>query len=86
LLVEPGFFRTDLLTAGSTTYAQQSIEDLAERTRKSVAGWNSTDGKQGGDPAKLAQALVQLAALEEPPARFAAAHHELSSSLAHDQA
>jgi hypothetical protein len=30
------------------------------------------NGKQGGDPAKLAAALVQLAALDEPPLRFAA--------------
>jgi hypothetical protein len=30
------------------------------------------DRKQGGDPAKLAAALVQLTALEQPPARFAA--------------
>ena len=30
------------------------------------------DGKQGGDPGKLAEALVQLAGLEEPPVRFAA--------------
>jgi hypothetical protein len=30
------------------------------------------DGKQTGDPAKLAEALVKLVALEEPPARFAA--------------
>jgi hypothetical protein len=30
------------------------------------------NGKQGGDPAKLANAIVQLAGLKEPPARFAA--------------
>lgn len=30
------------------------------------------DGKQGGDPAKLAAAIVKLAALDEPPVRFAA--------------
>ena len=30
------------------------------------------DGKQGGDPARLADALVKLVALEDPPARFAA--------------
>ena len=30
------------------------------------------DGKQGGDPAKLAKALVMLVGLKEPPARFAA--------------
>jgi NAD(P)-dependent dehydrogenase (short-subunit alcohol dehydrogenase family) len=72
MLVEPGFFRTDLLTAGSTTYATPSIEDYAERTRETVAAWRSMDGKQGGDPARLADAIVQLARLEEPPARFAA--------------
>ena len=39
---------------------------------QTVAAWSGMNGKQGGDPAKLADALVQLAALEEPPARFAA--------------
>jgi NAD(P)-dependent dehydrogenase (short-subunit alcohol dehydrogenase family) len=72
MLVEPGFFRTELLTTESTTYAKPSIDDYAERTRETVAAWNSMDGKQGGDPAKLASALVQLAGLKEPPARFAA--------------
>lgn len=72
MLVEPGFFRTDLLTPGSTTYAPATIDDYAERTRETVAAWNGMDGKQGGDPAKLARALVQLAGLDEPPARFAA--------------
>jgi len=72
MLVEPGFFRTELLTNDSTTYAQPTIDDYAERTREIVAAWKSMDGKQGGDPAKLADALVKLVALEEPPARFAA--------------
>ena len=30
------------------------------------------NGKQGGDPAKLAKALVTLVGLKEPPTRFAA--------------
>jgi NAD(P)-dependent dehydrogenase (short-subunit alcohol dehydrogenase family) len=72
MLVEPGFFRTELLTPQSTRYAEPSIEDYAERTRATVAGWQSMDGKQGGDPAKLAGALVQLVAHDEPPLRFAA--------------
>src|SRR5580765_4383676 len=72
MLVEPGFFRTELLTNDSTTYAEPTIDDYAERTRQIVAAWKSMDGKQGGDPAKLAEALVTLAALEEPPTRFAA--------------
>lgn len=72
MLVELGFFRTELLTADSTTYAQPSIDDYAERTRETVTAWSGMDGKQGGDPAKLADAIVQLAGLNEPPARFAA--------------
>ena len=72
LLVEPGFFRTELLTPRSTSFAEPSIEDYADRTRATVDAWRSMDGKQGGDPAKLADALVQLVALDEPPLRFAA--------------
>ncbi|MFL6044588.1 MAG: SDR family oxidoreductase [Propionibacteriaceae bacterium] len=72
MLVEPGFFRTELLTPESTKYAASSIEDYAERTEQTVTAWKGMNGQQGGDPAKLADALVQLAGLEEPPLRFAA--------------
>ncbi len=72
MLVEPGFFRTELLTPESTQYAGSSIEDYAERTEQTVAGWKSMNGLQSGDPAKLAGALVQLASQDEPPLRFAA--------------
>jgi NAD(P)-dependent dehydrogenase (short-subunit alcohol dehydrogenase family) len=72
MVVEPGFFRTELLTPESTTYAPPAIDDYAERTRQTVAAWTAMDGRQGGDPAKLAEALVTLAALDEPPLRFAA--------------
>jgi NAD(P)-dependent dehydrogenase (short-subunit alcohol dehydrogenase family) len=72
MLVEPGFFRTGLLGAASTTYAAPSIDDYSERTKEIVAAWSSMDGKQGGDPAKLAAALVQLAGIDNPPLRFAA--------------
>jgi NAD(P)-dependent dehydrogenase (short-subunit alcohol dehydrogenase family) len=72
MLVEPGFFRTELLTTDSTTYAHPTIPDYAAQTKEIVEAWKSMDGKQGGDPARLANALVQLVALKEPPARFAA--------------
>jgi NAD(P)-dependent dehydrogenase (short-subunit alcohol dehydrogenase family) len=72
MLVEPGFFRTELLIPESTKYAESSIEDYAERTKQTVTAWKSMNGQQGGDPAKLANALVQLASREEPPLRFAA--------------
>jgi NAD(P)-dependent dehydrogenase (short-subunit alcohol dehydrogenase family) len=72
MIVEPGFFRTELLTPESTSYAASTIEDYAERTRQTVTAWKGMNGLQGGDPAKLADALIQLAELDEPPLRFAA--------------
>ena len=72
MLIEPGFFRTELLTPQSTQYAEPSIGDYAERTKQTIEAWQSMDGQQGGDLAKLANALVELAALEKPPVRFAA--------------
>jgi NAD(P)-dependent dehydrogenase (short-subunit alcohol dehydrogenase family) len=72
MVVEPGFFRTELLTPESTSYAEPSVDDYAERTKQTVAAWNAMNGLQGGDPAKLATALVQLASSAEPPLRWAA--------------
>ena len=72
MLVEPGFFRTELLTPESTKYAEPSIDDYAEKTRQTVTAWKGMNGLQGGDPAKLAKALVQLASQDEPPLRWAA--------------
>ena len=72
MLVEPGFFRTELLTPESTKYANASIADYAERTAQTVTAWKSMNGQQGGDPAKLADALLQLADQSEPPLRFPA--------------
>jgi len=72
MLVEPGFFRTELLTPESTTYAEPSIDDYAERTEQTITAWKAMNGRQGGDRAKLAGALVQLASQEEPPLRWVA--------------
>ncbi|MDQ1661987.1 MAG: hypothetical protein QOJ68_1967, partial [Blastococcus sp.] len=54
ITVEPGFFRTELLTPESTKYASTSIDDYAERSEQTVAAWQRMNGQQGGDPAKLA--------------------------------
>jgi NAD(P)-dependent dehydrogenase (short-subunit alcohol dehydrogenase family) len=79
MLVEPGFFRTELLSPESTKYAESSIEDYAERTEQTVTAWQSMNGRQGGDPAKLADALVRLAAQDEPPLRFPAGADAVST-------
>ncbi len=72
MLVEPGYFRTALLTEESTKYPEPSIEDYAEKTRATVTAWKGMNGMQPGDPAKLAKALIQLASNAEPPLRWIA--------------
>jgi len=72
MLVEPGFFRTELLTEESTNYPEPSIDDYAEKTKQTITAWKGMSGLQGGDPAKLAKALIQLASQDEPPSRWAA--------------
>ena len=72
MLVEPGFFRTELLTPESTRYAEPSIDDYGERTQQTIDAWNSMNGRQTGDPAKLAAALVTLAQQHDPPQRWVA--------------
>jgi NAD(P)-dependent dehydrogenase (short-subunit alcohol dehydrogenase family) len=72
IIVEPGFFRTELLQPESTTFAELSIDDYAERTAQTIPTWHAMNGRQAGDPAKLARALVQLADSEDPPLRWVA--------------
>jgi NAD(P)-dependent dehydrogenase (short-subunit alcohol dehydrogenase family) len=71
-VVNPGFFRTELLTNESTNYAPPSIDDYAERGAEQREWWTAQNGQQGGDPAKLAQALITIADEENPPRRFIA--------------
>jgi len=72
MIVEPGFFRTELLQPESTTFAELSIDDYAERTAETIPAWQAMNGRQAGDPAKLARALVELADGDEPPLRWVA--------------
>ncbi len=78
-IVNPGYFRTELLTPESTTYAPPSIDDYADRRDVLVAAWNDTNGKQPGDPVKLAQALVAVANEQPPLRRFIAGADSIAS-------
>jgi NAD(P)-dependent dehydrogenase (short-subunit alcohol dehydrogenase family) len=71
-IVEPGFFRTGLLTPASTIWAEDSIDDYAAKNAELRPFWKSMNGKQGGDPAKLAAALIKIANENEPPKRWLA--------------
>jgi NAD(P)-dependent dehydrogenase (short-subunit alcohol dehydrogenase family) len=72
MIVEPGFFRTDLLEPASTAWAELSIDDYAERTAQTKPAWQSMSGRQSNDPAKLARALVSLVDSGQPPLRWVA--------------
>jgi NAD(P)-dependent dehydrogenase (short-subunit alcohol dehydrogenase family) len=72
MIVEPGYFRTELLQPESTTFAELSVDDYAQRTAQIIPAWQAMNGKQPGDPAKLAKALIQLADSEDPPLRWLA--------------
>src|SRR4051794_30789673 len=71
-VVNPGFFRTELLTEDSTSYAPASIGDYAERNAAQREFWTGMNGQQAGDPDKLADALLTLTKEPRPPLRFIA--------------
>jgi len=73
MAVEPGFFRTELLVEGaSTIWPELDIEEYAELTAQTIEAWKSMNGLQGGDPKKLADALVTLSDAGDLPLRFLA--------------
>ena len=71
-IVEPGYFRTELLVDGSSIWPELSIDDYAERTAQTIAAMKGMNGAQPGDPAKLAAGLVTLTDSPEPPRRWVA--------------
>ena len=71
-LVNPGFFRTQLISDRSMTFGSLSIPDYEERRKQQQAWWTSQSGQQAGDPAKLARGLVQIARQSPPPRRWVA--------------
>jgi len=72
IVVNPGFFRTELLTEESTNFASHPIEDYNDRRAQQMQFWKGYNGQQSGDPAKLAQALITISSVEKPPRRFIA--------------
>lgn len=70
-MLEPGYFRTELLSDASLCLATRELADYDAITgpmRRQIAGAN---GKQPGDPAKLVQAVRHIVAAENPPLRLA---------------
>jgi NAD(P)-dependent dehydrogenase (short-subunit alcohol dehydrogenase family) len=68
--VEPGYFRTNFLSAQSLNSTAERIDDYAETVGKMRMFAAAANGHQPGDPDRLAQAIVQLAATRDPPRRL----------------
>jgi NAD(P)-dependent dehydrogenase (short-subunit alcohol dehydrogenase family) len=79
-IVNPGFFRTELLTDQSTRYAEPSIADYDDRRGPLIESWKAMNGKQSGDPAKLARALITISEQEPPPQRFIAGEDAIATA------
>src|SRR5690349_24540571 len=67
-IVEPGGFRTDF--AGSSTQLSEGRPEYDSTVGAAVRFQRSYNGKQPGDPAKAAAALLRVASLSEPPLRL----------------
>ena len=77
-IVEPGYFRTELLAPEALQYAAKEIDDYAQTAGAVRRAVPATHGKQAGDPRKLALALVQIVNSSEPPLRFLAGSDAVS--------
>jgi len=77
-VVEPGFFRTDLLDARNVRWADAAIEDYAAEG-KAEDMWSPYAGTQPNDPAKLGGALVKIANMQNPPKVFVAGSDALDT-------
>ncbi len=71
-IIEPGPFRTDFLKPESLRFGQSRISDYDDRRVQLRAGLAARNGRQPGDPSKLADAILRLANEAEPPMRFLA--------------
>ncbi|RWP57834.1 SDR family NAD(P)-dependent oxidoreductase [Mesorhizobium sp.] len=79
--VAPGFFRTDLLDDQNARYGSSTIDDYAaEGSAKAM--WSGYNGKQQGDPAKLGDALVKIAGMDNPPKQFLAGSDAVTATRA----
>jgi hypothetical protein len=76
-VVEPGFFRTNLLDHRNVCYAKNLIADHAGEG-STAEMWSPYHGTQPGNPAKLGEVLVKIVAMENPPQLFVAGNDALA--------
>jgi len=67
-VIEPGGFRTDF--AGSSTAIYEGRPEYAETVGAMAEYQRNYNGRQPGDPAKAAAAVLHIASLDTPPLRL----------------
>ena len=77
-VVEPGFFRTDLLDPANAQWPSSRIDDYAATEQGAQEMWSPYAGRQPGDPDKLGQVLVKLSTMETPPRVFVAGNDAIA--------
>ncbi|MDG2518639.1 oxidoreductase [Lysobacter soli] len=68
-IIEPGGFRTDF--AGASTSLAEGRAEYDAIVGKAARMQREYDGRQPGDPARAARAILQVAAMDAPPLRLA---------------
>ena len=76
-IVGPGYIRTDFLDPRSVRYADSTIPDYAELSTELRRFYEQRSHQQPGDPVRLAEAMLKLANMENPPLRFSAGSDSL---------
>ena len=66
-VVYPGYFRTEFLSNDSLGLPKNSIAEYEEARQSEQLHKNEIGGNQPGDPEKLADALIKVAAEKNPP-------------------
>ncbi|MEU8059408.1 SDR family NAD(P)-dependent oxidoreductase [Microbispora bryophytorum] len=83
LIVEPGAFRTEF--GGYRMHRSEQIDAYRVSTGATRASVDEMDGAQPGDPAKAAQAILQVLDHDEPPLRLALGDDAVDSIRAHHE-
>ncbi|OJV14414.1 MAG: short-chain dehydrogenase/reductase [Dyadobacter sp. 50-39] len=88
-IVEPGYFRTDFLAAGSFATPKNGIADYQNVRETEALHQQQINGQQPGDPEKAADAMIRIAGEQNPPLHlilgtdaFGMAHSKIASFTA----
>jgi len=83
-VIEPGGFRTDF--AGASSVLQEGRPEYDAVVGAAARMQRAYDGRQPGDPARAAQAILRLAAMPHPPLRLPLGNDALAAIATADHA